>query len=112
MNARDRLAVALAFFHGGVEGCIPAVHEQDADDILAADPHLAQDIEDGAALRRLREALSTMTYAAVFVYDDGLVNVVVKPIGSVIGDGVLLASEAGSTSATHQAIDKAREALS
>ena len=30
---------------------------EDAAVALAADPHLAQDIEDGAALRELREAL-------------------------------------------------------
>lgn len=58
MSAAERLAAALA-------APIPGGVYEDPDDenvwtaswALRADPHLAQDIEDGEALRRLREAL-------------------------------------------------------
>lgn len=46
MNAVERLAAALREALG-----------PDQQAILAADPHLAQDIEDGAALRRLAAAV-------------------------------------------------------
>jgi len=55
MSARDRLAAALA--SAEYEADPREAEFQFADQMLAADPHLAQDIEDGAALRRLREAL-------------------------------------------------------
>lgn len=45
MSARERLRTAMLEAFG-----------PDEDAILAADPHLAQDIADGEALRRLREA--------------------------------------------------------
>ena len=66
MSARDRLAAALQvavdgdrhtdLVYSGVVS-VEAHREAFASHVLAADPHLAQDIEDGAALRRLREVL-------------------------------------------------------
>ena len=51
MSAAERLAAALAA--AGMVTVATVYAEEMAD----ADPDLAQDIEDGAALRRLREAL-------------------------------------------------------
>lgn len=51
-SAQERLAAAI----WGVDFVDPEA-TLIARAMVAADPHLAQDIEDGAALRRLREAL-------------------------------------------------------
>ena len=63
MNARDRLAAALGQVLAGVDEWdtikpdTRAFLRSKADAILAADPHLAQDIEDGRGVRELREVL-------------------------------------------------------
>lgn len=64
MRAQERLAAAL---HGDPTRCYADDHRHEvavctgiAEYALAADTHLAQDIEDGAALRRLRDALRAM----------------------------------------------------
>ena len=77
LSAAERLTTVL--LAAGL-GSNLGIH-RDADDLLTADADLAQDIEDGAALRRLREALpegGTLslyqhlgdTPWAVAVYDD------------------------------------------
>lgn len=60
-SARERLAAALLESSEKLDDWLHLMPGEDATTcvvhILAVDPHLAQDIEDGAALRRLREAL-------------------------------------------------------
>lgn len=53
-DTRDRLTTALWRVEAGPK---PGTPEREADALLAADPHLAADIEVGAALRALGGAL-------------------------------------------------------
>lgn len=71
MSAVERLAAALSgstHYDG-----IAARFDGRAQNALAADPHLAQDLEDGAALRRLKEALPDGWDIAIDVRGNGWV---------------------------------------
>ncbi len=111
MSARERLAAAfgtLTHRRGpSVVNCGSCA--EDAAGALAADPHFAQDIEDGAALRRLREALPDSEDSSIVmqVFKDGSLSLQVWN-----GFGWRNASEPEFTENTlAAAADKAREAI-
>ena len=65
LSAAERLTTVL--LAAGL-GSNLGIH-RDADDLLTADADLAQDIEDGAALRRLREVLPEGWTSALYHYE-------------------------------------------
>lgn len=102
MTAAERLAAALA--DEAYQSDASHADIARATRILAADPTLAQDIEDGRALRELREALPAGGYRFVEVRraEDGEVAVTFyESGGEVIGYGPTIAAAA----------DACREAL-
>lgn len=101
MRAQERLAKAHSVWMDDF-----SMPNRFVDGMFAADPHLAQDIEDGAALRRLREALPENTYFEVESPLDGFGWDIT--IESIYG-GPSVAQAEGSTLA--QAADACREAI-
>jgi hypothetical protein len=75
VSAAERLAAAVTLANGdSLEPGWGKDHgERFADGMLSVDPHLAQDIEDGRALRELREAAGPGWHpVTIWFWDDSM----------------------------------------